>query len=102
MPTTGIRSISTWPVGQPAQVVQLEDLGRVTPEVVWIDLDARDADPTSLAEALRHLCPGVGPKMLEDLFEPDHYPKGKRYDEAGSIRLVSTFAVEVESATARE
>jgi hypothetical protein len=63
--------------------------------VLWLDVDVRALDGwPNAGEALRMmlqpLCPGIGREMLDDLLDPDLWPKRRRY---GDVRAVSAAAV---------
>ena len=69
-----------------------------TDQVMWLDVDARAFEgwplERSVAELERRLapvCSGITHEMLEDLLEPDLWPKRRRYDD--DVRAVSAAAV---------
>ncbi len=77
--------------------VRTIELRRDGDVVRWldVDIDALTGLPAGdrVAELRRHVepvCPGIEEHMLEDLLEPDVWPKRRRY---GTVRAVSAAAV---------
>ena len=79
------------------EAVRAIELRRGEGVVRWLDVDLRALEEhapgervAALRSALQEICPGIEDHMLEDLLEPDLWPKRRRY---GRVRAVSAAAV---------